>query len=136
MACNKSSVGLRSQYSKAREAAATKVQLFLEKGWEVRRKTRLDNDFEMENEVFWQTVCRLRKKRFQLAPFIKNSNGVILKDQNAILNRWREYFSDLSHPVDAASTEIHEEQVGEDIQITEADVNALKAEKAASEDEI
>ena len=63
-----------------------------------------------------------------------------LKDQDAILNRWREYFSDLSNLVDATSPQVHEEQVGEDVQITEADVNAviksLKTGKAPSEDDI
>ena len=56
------------------------------------------------------------------------------------MNRWKEYFSDLLNPVDATSTQIHEEQVEEDIQITEADVNAviksLKTEKAPGEDDI
>ena len=90
--------------------------------------------------MFWQTVRRLRGKRSRAALFIKNSNGVTLKDQDASLNRWREYFSDLSNPVDATSTQIQEEHVGEDIQITEADVNAviksLKTEKAPGEDDI
>ena len=63
-----------------------------------------------------------------------------MKDQDAILNRWREYFSDLLNSVDATSTQIHEEQIGEDIQITKADVNAvikfLKNGKAPGEDDI
>ena len=60
-----------------------------------------------------------------------------LKDQDAIWNWWREYFSDLFNPADATPIQIHEEQVGEDIQITEADVNAviksLKTGKAPDE---
>ena len=56
------------------------------------------------------------------------------------MNRWREYFSDLLNPVDATSTQIHEEQVGEDIHLTKADVNAiiksLKTGKAPGEDDI
>ena len=60
--------------------------------------------------------------------------------QDAILNRWRDYFSDLLNPVDATLTQIHEEQVGEDTQITETDVNAviksLKTGKAPGEDDI
>ena len=56
------------------------------------------------------------------------------------MNRLREHFSDLLNPVDATSTQIHEEQVGEDIHITEADVNAviisLKIGKAHGGDDI
>ena len=81
----------------------------------------------------------MRGKSSQAAFFIKGLNGVSLKDQDAILNRWREYFSDLLNPVDATSTQIHEEQVGKDIPITEADVNAviksLKTGKALGEDD-
>ena len=46
----------------------------------------------------------------------------------------------LLNPVDATSTQIYEEQVGENIQITEADVNAviksLKTGKTPGEDDI
>ena len=73
----------------------------------------------MANKVFWQTIHRLQGKRSQAAFFIEGSNGVTSKDQDAILSRWREFFSDLLNPVDATSTQIHEEQVGEDIQITQ-----------------
>ena len=63
-----------------------------------------------------------------------------LKDQDAILNQWKDYFSDLLNPVDATPKQIHEEQVGEDIQITEAHVNvvikSLKTGKALGEDDI
>ena len=48
--------------------------------------------------------------------------------------------SDLLNLVDATSTQIHEEQVGEDIQIAEADVNtvikSLKTGKAPGKDDI
>ena len=101
---------------------------------------RLDDDFKMANKVFWQTIRRLRGKRSRAALFIEVSNGVTLKDQDAILNRWKDYFSDFLNPVDVTPIQIHEEQVGEDIQITEADVNAviksLKTGKAPGEDDI
>ena len=93
----------------------------------------------MANKVFWQTIRRSRGKRSQAAFFIEDSNGVTLKDHDAILTRWREYLSNLLNPVDATSMQIHEEQVGEDIQTTEADVNAviksLKTGKAPGEDD-
>ena len=82
----------------------------------------------------------MRGKRSRAAFFIEDSTGVTLKDQDAILNRWRDYFSDLLNPVNATPIQIHEEQVGEDIHITEADVNAviksLKTGKAPGEDDI
>ena len=94
----------------------------------------------MANKVFWQTTRRLRGKKSQAGFFIKGSNSVTLKDQDAILNRWREYFSDLLNPVDTTSTQIHKESAGEDIQIIEVDVNAviklLKTGKAPGEDDI
>ena len=128
---NKSSVELRSQYSEAREVAARKITLPKKRAWK---------EFGEANKVFWQTIRRLRGKRSQAAFFNESSNGVTLRDQDAILNRWREYFSDLLNPVDATSTQIHEEQVGEDNQITEADVNAviksLKIGKASMEFDI
>ena len=97
---NKSLVELRSQYSEASKAAATKVKLFKERAWKEFGK-RLDGDFKMANKVFWQTVRRLRGKRPQAAFFIEGTNGVTLRDQDAILNRWREFFGDLLNPVDA-----------------------------------
>ena len=58
----------------------------------------LDDDFKMANKVFRHTIRRLRGKRSQAAFFTEGSNGVTLKDQDAILSRWREYFSDLLNP--------------------------------------
>ena len=126
-------------HSEAHKATATEVKQPKKRAWKEFGE-RLDNNFKMANKVFSQTIRRLRGKRSQAAFFIENLNGVTLKDQDAILNRRREYFSDLLNPVDATSTQIHEEQVGEDIQITEADVNAaiksLKTGKAPGEDDI
>ena len=58
----------------------------------------------MANKVFWQAIRRLRGKRSQATFFIEGTNGVTLKDQDAILNRWRDFFSDLLNPVNATST--------------------------------
>ena len=107
----KSSVEHRSLYAEARKAAATKVKLFKERVCK-EFEERLDDDFKMANKLFRQTIRRLRGKMSQAAFFIEGSNGVSSKDQDAILNRWREYFSDLLNPVHATSTQIHEKQVG------------------------
>ena len=82
---NKPSVELRSQYFGARKAAATKVKLPKERTWK-KFGERLNDDFKMANEVFWQNVRRWRGKRPQAAFFMEGSNGVTLKIQNAILS--------------------------------------------------
>ena len=101
---------------------------------------RLDDDLKMANKVFWQTVRRLRGKRSHIAFFIEDSNGVFLKDQDTILNKWRKYLSDLSNQVDATPTQIYEEHTDEDIQVTKTDVHAviksLKTAKTPGEDDI
>ena len=63
---NKSSLELRSQYSEARKATATKVKLSKERAWK-QFGERLDDDFKTANKVFWQTIRRLRGKRSRAA---------------------------------------------------------------------
>ena len=46
----------------------------------------------MANEIFWHIIRRLHGRRSQATFFIEDPNGVALKDQDAILNQWREYF--------------------------------------------
>ena len=92
---NKSSLELRSQYSEVRKAAATKIKLSKERTWKEFGE-RLDDDFKTANKVFWQTIRRLRGKRSRAALFIEDSNGVTLKEQGAILNRWRKKISSRS----------------------------------------
>ena len=100
----------------------------------------MDNDYRSANKVFWQTIRRLRGKRSATATFIEDSNGNILRHQNGILNRWREYFCDLLNPVTVQACEPHEEEFGEETHLTEAEVNAaiksLKAGKAPGVDDI
>ena len=93
---NKSSLELCLQYearkalklnSEAHNAAATKVKLSKERAWKEVRES-LDDNFKMANKVFWQTIRHLRRKISQTAFFIKSSNSVTLKDQDAVLNCW------------------------------------------------
>ena len=57
---------------------------------------------------FWQTICRLRGKRSIITYSIKDSDGNILRDENQILSRWKEYFEDLLNPVKALTRDTHE----------------------------
>ena len=95
---NKSSEPLRLQYSAARKTAATIVKQSKEKSWEEFGQ-KLDTDYRSANKTFWQTIRRLRGKRTLVATFIEDTNGVLLKHQKGILNRWREYFYQLLNPV-------------------------------------
>ena len=53
------------------------------------------------------------------------------------MNQWRERFSDLLNRVDTTPIQVYEEQVGKDIQITEADAHAIiKLLKTVDEDDI
>ena len=122
---NKSSLELRSQYSEARKAAAKKLNC--------RRKVsgrNLEKGFTMISKR--QTKCSgtpfavcvekdlepLFHRRFQWCD--SERSRCYFESVERIL-----YFSDLLNLVDATPIQIHEEQVGEDIQITEADVNAV-----------
>ena len=61
----------------------------------------------MANKVVWPIVRRLRGKRSQGAFVIEGSNGVTLKDQDAILNRWRKYFISSKYGVKISWDETH-----------------------------
>ena len=94
---NKSSEQLRLRYSAARKTAATIVKQSKKKSWKQFGK-KLDTGYKSANEVFWQTISRFRGKQTPVATFIENSNGVLLKHQKNILNRWRVYFCELLNP--------------------------------------
>ena len=127
------------RYSVARKIAATIVKLYKKKSLKEFGQ-KLDRDYRLVNKVFWQTIRRLRGKRTPTATFIGNTNGVLLKHQKGILNRWREYFCQLLNPVTVQHLETSEEQFGGEIYLTEAEVNtaikSLKAGKIPGEDDI
>ena len=56
---------------------------------------------------FFRAVWQRYQTRFK-TPDSHSSNGVTLKDQNAILSRWRDYFSDLLYPVDELMLHRHQ----------------------------
>ena len=65
---------------------------------------------------------------------------MLLKHHKGILNCWREYFCQLLNPVTVQYLETPEEQIGEKIHLTEAEVStaikSLKAGKAPCENDI
>ena len=91
-------------------------------------------------KVFWQTIYHLHGKQTPIATFIENTNGVLFKHQNGILNCWREYFCELLNPVTVQHLETSEKQIGEEIYLTKAEENTtikfLKVVKGSGDDDI
>ena len=63
-------------------------------------------------------------------------NDVLLNYQKGILNCWREYFCELLNLLTVQHLETSEEQIGEEIHLTEAAIKSLKTGKAFGEDDI
>ena len=126
---------MQSRYTEARKAATSTVQKSKEKSWE-EFGCRLDSNYFSANKVFWQTIRRLRGKRWSVTYSIKDSAGNILTDENEILSRWREYFEDLFNPVKASTRDtFREEEVFTAAEVATV-IKGIKSGKAAGEDEI
>ena len=82
----------------------------------------------------------MRGKKTPIANFIEDTNGVLLKHQKGILNCWREYFCQLLNILIVQHLAKSEEQFGEEIHLTEAEVRtaikSLKAGKALGKGDI
>ena len=86
---NKSSQQFQLPYSAARKTATTIFKKSKENLWEEFGQ-KLDTHYRLENKVFWQTIRCLRGKQTSVVTFFKDTNGVLLKLQNGILNCWRQ----------------------------------------------
>ena len=82
---DRSSSDLQSRYTEAQKAATSAVKKSKEKSWEELGR-RLDSNYFSANNVFWQTIRRLRGKRSSITYSIKDSDGYILTDENEILS--------------------------------------------------
>ena len=112
-----------------------------ERSWE-EFGLRLDSIYTPANQVFWQTIRRLRRKRLSATTSIKDSTGSIPGDEKEILSsRWKEYCKDLLNPGRAKPTDTCETiDFMQEKLFTFTEVAAvtrgLKSGKAAGENEI
>ena len=100
---------------------------------------RLDSNYLSANEVFWQTLRRLRG--ISTTTSIKDSTGRILRDEKKILSRWRKYLKNLLNPVKVTPTDTCDTiDFGKEEVFTSTDVAAairgLKSGKVDGEDKI
>ena len=122
--------------SAARKTAATIVKQFKQKSQEELGQ-KLDADYRSANKVFWKIIRQLRGKGTPVAVFIEGADSVLLKHQLGILNCWKEYFCELLNPVTVQHSETFEEQIGEEIHLTEAElITAIKSLKAGKTPEM
>ena len=102
--------------------------------------TKVGYRLQIGKKVFWQTIHRLCGKQTPVATFIEDANSVPQKQQKCILNCWRKYFCQFLNPVTIQHLEAFEEQIGEKIYLTEAElctaIKFLKAGKAPGEYDI
>ena len=101
---NRSSFNLQSQNCKARKVVALAVKISKERSWKLFGR-RSDSNELSANNIFWQTIRRLRAKNLNTTTSIKDSTGTILRNEKEIFSRWREHYEDLLNPVTSTITE-------------------------------
>ena len=138
---DRSSSDLQSRYTEARKAATSAVKKSKEGSHGKSLVVGWIPTIFRQTKYFGRPSAVYVAKRSSITYSIKDSDGNILKDENEILSRWREYFEDLLNPVKASTRDTHEvTHLGEDEVFTAAEVataiKGIKSGKAAGEDEI
>ena len=90
---------------------------------------RVSRNFKENKKMFWKDVNMERKMDDQMDTRIKDADGNILTEENAVRNRWREYFDRLLNVDDGREVEMNE------IELNDADRNARMAIEL-NEDEV
>ena len=72
---------------------------------------RLSKNFKDNKKMFWKDVNMEMKKDDQMDTKIKDADGNILSEENAVRNRWKEYFEELLNVDDGREVEMNEVQL-------------------------
>ena len=102
--------------------------------------TKVEYRLQIGKQSILANHASFMRKQTPVATFIEDTNGMLLKHQKGILNRWREYFCQLLNAVTVKHLKTSKKQFGEETHLTEAEVStaikSLKAGKAPGEDDI
>ena len=128
----------RARYEKARRAAAKAVAEAKDKAWELFGE-EMEANYRTATKMFWQTVRRLRNQSGGTLRVLRDKQGCILRDEDAILKRWKEHFEELLNPTSANPPipELHSRAMTSlDVDEVWRAIHRLKSGKAAGVDEI
>ena len=87
----------RDRYTEARRTCKLAVRAAKEQSWKEFGE-KLESDHRSAKKVFWQTIRRLRGRKFNIIEGVKSKDGVLLSNETDILRRWSEHFSELLNP--------------------------------------
>jgi hypothetical protein len=87
----------RNRYTEARRTCKLAVRAAKEQSWKEFGE-KLESDHRSAKKVFWQTIRRLRGRKFNIIEGVESKDGVLLSNEVDILRRWSEHFSELLNP--------------------------------------
>ena len=91
-------------YKVKRKAAKEEVRKSKQNEWE-KFGEKLEKDFNDNQKLFWGAMKRCRKGNSSSARHVKNSNGEMVKDEDEILDTWKEYFQNLHNVSGESNTD-------------------------------
>ena len=102
----------REDYRTKCQKAKEEVQKSKQRQWEMFGE-KLEDNFKENQKLFWGAVKRCRRGNQCPTRHVKNNQGVLIKDDEKILEVWKEYFQSLhnqinnSHMADNGNTEMN-----------------------------
>ena len=129
----------RLAYLELKKVAVIAVKKPKKESWKTFGE-EMEASYWNDNKIFWRTIRRLRNGRKNGVKSVKDKDGNILREDQEILSRWREYFVELLNPPQQDSEGECNEQIEshEDLEAAEIlrALKSLKSGKAAGLDEI